>query len=166
MLRKGVQYLLEAWKQLAWRDAELWLVGRVMADCAPVLRHYADLPGVTLLGYVPDQVNAYQTSDVLVVPSVEDGFALVVARAMACGLPVIVSNHTGAADLVQDSESGFVVKFDAPQEYVRALESLAQIRSLDARWERPGAPLATTNVGRISRSLDWCVPQILEQEAL
>ena len=124
MLRKGVQYLLEAWKQLAWRDAELWLVGRVMADCAPVLRHYADLPGVRMLGYVPDQVEAYQTSDVLVVPSVEDGFGLVVPEAMACGLPVIVSDHTGAADLVQEGDSGFVVKFDVPEAYARALETL------------------------------------------
>jgi glycosyltransferase involved in cell wall biosynthesis len=51
-LRKGVQYLLETWKQLGWRDAELWLVGKVASDCKVVLRHYANLPGVKMVGYL------------------------------------------------------------------------------------------------------------------
>lgn len=124
MLRKGIQYLLQAWQQLGWRDAELWLVGKTMADARPVLREYGNLPGVRVLGYVPDQVAAYQASDVFVLPSVEDGFALVVAEAMACALPVIVSDHTGAADLVDDGETGFVVPYHQAEQYARALDAL------------------------------------------
>lgn len=124
MLRKGVQYLLEAWKQLGWRDAELWLVGKGMADAQPVLKHYAGLSGLRLMGYVPDQLAAFQACDVFVVPSVEDGFGLVVTEAMACGLPVVVSDHTGAADLVQDGENGFVVAYNDAAGYARVLETL------------------------------------------
>lgn len=123
-LRKGVSYLLEAWKQLGWRDAELWLVGKVMADCTGVLKRYADLPGLQLKGYLPDQVASFQASDVFVSPSVEDGFGLVVTEAMACGLPVIVSDHTGAADVVQDGGGGIIVPYNQVAAYAEALEHL------------------------------------------
>ncbi len=124
MLRKGIQYLLEAWRQLNWHDAELWLVGKIMPDSQPVLRHYADLPGLHLTGYVPDQVAALQRAHAFVAPSVEDGFGLVVTEAMACGLPVIVSDHVGAADLVRDGESGCIVPYDNVAGYATALETL------------------------------------------
>ena len=135
MLRKGVQYLLEAWQQLDWHDAELWLVGKVMPDAQPVLKKYSYLPGVRILGHVPNQVAMYQASDVFVMPSVEDGFALVVAEAMACELPVIVSNHTGAADLVQDGESGFVVNYNQPEQYAHVL---AKLRANPTRARKMG----------------------------
>lgn len=124
MLRKGVQYLLEAWRQLDWRDAELWVVGNVLSDGQLVLKRYANLPGLRVMGHVPDQLAAFQSADVFVAPSVEDGFGLTVTEAMACGLPVIVSDHVGAADLVVPGESGFVVPYDNIAGYVTALETL------------------------------------------
>ncbi len=124
MLRKGIQYLLEAWRLLGWRDAELWVVGRVMPDSKAVLENYANLPGLKLQGYVPDQLEALQQAHVFVAPSVEDGFGLTVVEAMACGLPVIVSDHTGAADLIQHGESGFIVPYNSAIGYASALQIL------------------------------------------
>jgi glycosyltransferase involved in cell wall biosynthesis len=46
---------------------------------------------------------------VLVLPSVQEGLALVQAQAMACGLPVIASTHTGAEDLFTDGVEGMIV---------------------------------------------------------
>jgi len=123
-LRKGLQYLLEAWKRLAWRDAELWVVGKVLSDSKPVLNHYAGLPGLHLTGYVPDQLEALQKADVFVAPSVEDGFGHTVIEAMACGLPVVASANTGASDLVRESEGGFVVPYNSVDQYAMALEKL------------------------------------------
>jgi starch synthase len=134
-LRKGVQYLLEAWKRLGWHDVELWLVGRVLSDCKPVLRHYADLPGLKIVGHIADPLSAFQACDVFVAPSVEDGFGLVILEAMACGLPVVVSNQAGAADAVCDGENGFVVRFDDAAGYAAALERL---RADPARARRMG----------------------------
>lgn len=37
-LRKGVPYLLDAWRQLQWRDAELWIVGAIAPDFVPFAR--------------------------------------------------------------------------------------------------------------------------------
>ena len=59
---------------------------------------YLVVPGVVLRG-----------ASVLVLPSVQDGFGLVVLEAMAAGLPVIVSDHVGAKDCVREGVDGFVV---------------------------------------------------------
>ena len=66
---------------------------------------------VEFLGPVaPDLMPAvYRRASVLVLPSLSEGFGLVVTEAMAAGLPVVVSDHTGAAELVTDGKDGFVV---------------------------------------------------------
>jgi glycosyltransferase involved in cell wall biosynthesis len=69
-IRKGVPYLLEAWKRLGWRDAELWLVGRVLPELKPILKAYADLPGVRILGFLGAPAAAYQQADIFVLPNV------------------------------------------------------------------------------------------------
>ncbi len=68
----------------------------------------------------------YRQASVFVFPSLSDGFGLVVPEAMASGLPVIVSDHTGAADLVTEGEDGFVVPAgdaDAIADRLRLLEA-------------------------------------------
>jgi glycosyltransferase involved in cell wall biosynthesis len=51
----------------------------------------------------------YAAADIFVLPSVEDGFGMVAAEAMAAGLPVIVSDCAGSAGVVEDGVSGFIV---------------------------------------------------------
>jgi glycosyltransferase involved in cell wall biosynthesis len=58
---------------------------------------------------VGDPLPTYQRSSVCVVPSIEDGFAYVVLEALACGVPVIVSENAGAKDAVIDGENGYIV---------------------------------------------------------
>jgi glycosyltransferase involved in cell wall biosynthesis len=60
---------------------------------------------------------ALALSNVLILPSRSEPWGLVVNEAMACGLPVIVSDRCGcAADLVQDDRNGFVFDPDVPDE--------------------------------------------------
>jgi glycosyltransferase involved in cell wall biosynthesis len=47
-------------------------------------------------------------SSVLVLPSLEEGFGLVVAQALSCGTPCIVSEAVGAKDLLKNRENGSV----------------------------------------------------------
>jgi len=51
----------------------------------------------------------YQQSSVLVLPSIEEGFGVVIAEAMACGVPVIATPNTAAPDLIRDGVDGFIV---------------------------------------------------------
>ena len=120
---KGVHLLIEAFDRLKLPGAELVLWGgsgsRGVARF--VREHQARNPGLKLRP-VPIRwaglAEVYGKASVLVHPSLSDGFAYVVAEAMASGLPVIVSDNTGAASLVREGENGFVV----PSGNVRALE--------------------------------------------
>ncbi len=104
---KGVQYLLEAWQQLAWRDAELWLVGGVGAQMQPVLERYRALPGLRILGHLRDPVPAFQRADAFVLPTLDDASVKVTYEAMACGVPVVTT--PAATSDVRDGIEGHIV---------------------------------------------------------
>lgn len=106
-LRKGVPYLLEAWRSLRSR-AELRLVG---APNRRMLQRLGAGSGVVAVGHKTGAALAeeYASADIFVLPSVEDGYGLVTIEAMQAGLPVIVSDHAGSSELVRDGVDGFVV---------------------------------------------------------
>jgi len=108
-LRKGIQYLLEATAGLRLPDFEVVLVGGIADDARAIVERHAGR--VRLLGVVPrlELADVYSQGSVLVLPSVEDGFGLVQAQAMACGLPVIATTATGAHDLFTPGVEGLIV---------------------------------------------------------
>jgi glycosyltransferase involved in cell wall biosynthesis len=142
--------LLEAFRLILKKEprAILRLSQSVRDDAKDILRRYADLPIVwspffNLL--LEDQrrqyIERFQTSDIFVFPSIEDGFAIVVAEAMACGLPVITTRNTGASDLIQPGVNGEIVPIRDPEAIAEAvlkwwarvqegkrLENMAQMR--------------------------------------
>jgi alpha-maltose-1-phosphate synthase len=61
----------------------------------------------------------------LVLPSIEDGFGLVMAQAMACGCPVIASENSGGPDLISDGIDGFVVPIRSADSIANYLEQMA-----------------------------------------
>jgi glycosyltransferase involved in cell wall biosynthesis len=109
-LRKGVPYLLEAFARLRHPHKRLTLVGAVQPELRPLL---ARLPQehVDFAGALPqaELARRMSRSHVLVLPSVEEGLALVQGQAMACGCPVIATTATGAEDLFTDGVEGYIV---------------------------------------------------------
>lgn len=111
-LRKGTPYLLEAFRLIRKEvpNAVLRIKRHVRNDVVDIMKKNSDLPiewsgNLDFAGHV----RRYQTSDLLLFPSIEDGFAFVVAEALACGLPVITTPNTGASDLIQSGVNGEVV---------------------------------------------------------
>lgn len=125
-LRKGVQYLLEAFSRLKLPNAELLLVGGVQDEMKPILAKYTGL--YRALGRVSenDLALAYSHSSIFVLPSVEDGWGLATLEAMSCGLPVIVSANAGSADVVEEGANGFVVPACDIQALMEKIEFLYQ----------------------------------------
>ena len=119
---KGIAYLLQAWKRLALPQAELVLVGPVHAEMAGILKRYAS-SNVTLTGPLPAHAVAdrYRASDVFVHPSSNEGLGLVLLEAMACGIPVIATDRTGAEDCVTHGEDGFIVSARNVNELAEAI---------------------------------------------
>jgi glycosyltransferase involved in cell wall biosynthesis len=125
-LRKGVPYLMEAFQKLKHPHKRLRLAGPVEPEAKAVLERF-DLTHVEVLGGMPQTklAECMSSSHVLVLPSIEDGLALVQAQAMACGCPVISSAHTGGEDLFSDGVEGFLVPIRSPEAIHDRLAALA-----------------------------------------
>jgi glycosyltransferase involved in cell wall biosynthesis len=109
-LRKGCQYLLEAFQGLALPRAELWLVGGVSPEMEEFRRRYAS-PQIVFHGAQPqaDLARFYGRASVFCLASLEEGLAMVIPQAMACGLPVIATPNSGAEELVREGQEGLLV---------------------------------------------------------
>ena len=114
-LRKGIPYLLQALAPLQLPRFEIWLVGPVEEDARPFLARYEG--SFQTFGYIPrdELFKYYSRASVFVIASIEEGLATVQAQAMACGLPVIATDHTGAEDLFSDGVEGFIVPIRNPE---------------------------------------------------
>jgi starch synthase len=148
-LRKGVPYLLQAFARLNHPRKHLTVVGPMQDDIKPVL---ATLPtdAVTFTGAVPqtELIGRMSQSHVMVLPSIEEGLALVQAQAMACGCPVIATEATGAEDLFSNDAEGFIV----PDRDVDALSTrLQQVADDAALRER----LASAAIRRVQTIGGW-----------
>jgi alpha-maltose-1-phosphate synthase len=124
--RKGIPYLLDAFLKLRHPRKRLRLIGPTEDRIKPYLRT-APLDGVRFEGAQPFESvrRAMSEAHVTVLPSVEDGFGMVLAEAMACGSPVISTMNTGGLDLYRDGREGFIVPIRDPGAILRAMECLA-----------------------------------------
>ena len=127
-LRKGAHYLLDAWRRLnAGTGAVLNVYGKLTLP-ARFLQSTAE--GIAFHGSVPHAqlYGAFEEADILVFPTLSDGFGMVVAEAMAHGLPVITTDQAGAADLVT-KDNGLLVPAADPKALADALRWCLDNRS-------------------------------------
>jgi glycosyltransferase involved in cell wall biosynthesis len=139
-VHKGVHYLLDAFHRANLPNSELVLVGGRTGYTDALLKRYSN-KGVTLTGPVPREEVSRQMSraSVMVLPSVDDGFGLVLAQALACGCPIIATTHTGGPDLIEDGREGFIV---APRDAETLAERMIRLyRSPDLRQAMSAAAL-------------------------
>jgi alpha-maltose-1-phosphate synthase len=108
-LQKGHTHLLQAFQMLRTQNTSLTLVGAVMPGWDKRLR--LNQPGIQVTGPVSRSrvIEELRRASVFVLASVHDGFGMVIAQAMACGLPVIATEATGVRELVTDGVEGIVV---------------------------------------------------------
>ncbi|RZT31843.1 glycosyltransferase family 4 protein [Cupriavidus agavae] len=127
-LRKGIPYLLQAFAKVTHRARRLTIVGACDPDMQAWLRT-SGLPmeHVTLTGSVPQpRLKEYMSrSHVMVLPSVEEGLALVQAQALACGCPVIGTHNSGGEDLFTDGEEGYIVPIRDADALAQRMQNLA-----------------------------------------
>ncbi len=112
-LRKGVQYLLEAWHKagLPPNQTELIIVGALQQDFMQIIKQLPISANVTFVGPTDRATlqKYYQQASVFVLPSIEEGFGMVIGEAMASGLPVICSINSAGPDLIVHQQHGFLI---------------------------------------------------------
>jgi starch synthase len=126
-VRKGVSYLVEAFRQLECKYKRLTLVGSVSPEMQNLTTQIRHDPRINIMGHVQQYrlKEIMSASHVMVLASVEEGLALVQAQAMACGCPVIASQNTGAHDLFTDGKEGFIVPCRDSSAIASRLQQLA-----------------------------------------
>jgi len=126
-LQKGVPYLLQAFQAVSHPGKSLTFAGAAspqVIERMKVQGLWSD--SIQVLGHVPQpELKRWMSrSHVLVLPSVQEGFGMVMAQAMACGCPVIASENTGARDLFDDGQEGFIVPIRDPQALAERMQRL------------------------------------------
>jgi hypothetical protein len=127
ILRKGIQYLVQAAKLLQRQNIEFLLAGP-MGISEQAARSFP--PNIKPLGWITrDRLSKiYQQADVFVLPTLSDGFAITQLEAMAHGLPVIATPNCGR--VVTDGVDGFIVPARDGERLAEAILRLDSDRNL------------------------------------
>ncbi|BEI32946.1 hypothetical protein PHIN5_03140 [Polynucleobacter sp. HIN5] len=110
-IRKGIHYLVEAFKSANIKNSELILIGKKCIETDKLISNKNFDKRIKLTGILSRNqiLKLLSMSSVFVLPSIEDGYGLVLLEAMACGLPVIATVNTGGPDCIVDGVNGFNV---------------------------------------------------------
>lgn len=129
-LRKGTPYLLESFRLIRKHipNLRILLTQVIQDDVKEVMARYADLPieWAPALPHV-QLAERLRSADIFVLSSLEEGLVRTACEAMACGLPAILTSHTGANDLIKPGISGEVVPIRDPKAIADAVLKWADI---------------------------------------
>lgn len=159
--RKGLADLFAAMNILNRPDIELVVMGSLQMPLdfyrrQAKFRYESPRPHAQVLELM-------RQCDILALPSIVEGRALVQQEAMSCGLPLLVTANAGGDDLIDEGETGWLVPIRAPERIAARLDWLADHRTalpqmrLRAKekarqytWERYGdaiAEIVASNLG-------------------
>lgn len=108
--KKGCHTILEAARQIQEPNVEFWFLGEVSPEMNTLMKNkprncfHIPFQRRDLLPGLYNQASAF------LLPSYEEGLPKVILEAMACGLPVVTTAEAAGEDLVNEGESGFLVK--------------------------------------------------------
>ena len=135
--RKGLADLFAAMRLLDRRDIELVVLGAPAPE-APLSFYRSQYPAFHYEGTRPhaEVLQVMRTCDVFVLPALVEGRALVQLEALASGLPLVVTAHTGGDDLVEEGRTGFTIPIRSPEAIAERLAWFAANRDALAEMRR------------------------------
>ncbi len=124
--RKNPEFLLKVLAELNRPDVQLIFCGD-----GP-LKNKLTGPNVQVTGYVreTDKPDFYHQADVVVLPSLKEGFGMTLTEAGASGLPVIGNNHSSIKEIIQNNKTGFLAKTNDVTDWVNKLLQLIKSPAL------------------------------------
>jgi starch synthase len=130
-LRKGLRYLIQAFKELKHPNKKLIIVGPGQES----LKKMKDLSipdEVTFTGVLKGEQlqEVYKSASVFCLPTIEDGFGLVLGEALSHGIPIIATENSGSWDIVAEGSDGFIIPIRNKNIILEKLQLLADDRNL------------------------------------
>ena len=119
--RKGMWDMAQVVGTLAPEGFQFRFVGPVAAECQPLVAKLSKV--ATFIPKQPQQElpRFYAWGDVFVLPTIEDGYQMILAQTAASGLPFLTTSHGAGPDLVRDGITGWVLPIRAPDVFIRRL---------------------------------------------
>ena len=140
--QKGIDTLLCAFDLVAKENAAIQLLiagrGDLQEQVEIFIREHHLSSRVHLLGFRDDIPNIMRTIDFLVLPSLWEGFGIVLIEAMAAGKPCITTDISSMPEIVEENGSGFIVPPEDPESLAEAMRRLSQDPVLAARMGSRG----------------------------
>lgn len=108
--RKGLRYAIHAFRRLRYSKKELIIVGP--RTLITGLEKCPIPDGVTFTGVLKGTAlkRQFESADAFVLPTLEEGLALVIGEAMTFGLPIITTSSSGAEDIMTHGEEGLILR--------------------------------------------------------
>jgi glycosyltransferase involved in cell wall biosynthesis len=155
---KGVPELLEAFEEILLLEPDCWLLLVGWFDAAEDAldmqwqAHISGHPRIRHTGFVADTAAYYRAMDVMVFPTLREGFPNAVLEAAASGVPVITTDATGARDAVVPEVTGLLI----PPGNVGAI--------IEATWGLLQNPAKRVRMGVAGRK--WAVERYSKERVL
>jgi glycosyltransferase involved in cell wall biosynthesis len=123
--RKGIAYLFEAANQFP-QAIELTVVGnKTGVDCPALDKALSNCNWIASLSH-PEILALMKSMDVLIFPSLFEGFGLVITEAMSQGTPVITTDRTAGPDIIQHNINGWIVEAGSSHAISNCIESIIE----------------------------------------
>ncbi len=169
ILRKGLPFLIEAAKQVVKEqiNTKFLIVGEgpLKAKLKDSIKALGLVDNFVFLGNLTEKLLAgvYQSADVFVLPSIQEGQGIVLLEAQACGIPVIGFGTGGVCETIRDGKTGFLVKSGNCEELAAYLLKVLSDKSLREKMGAEGRRFVCENF-----SWDLCANRMLSvyKEAL
>ena len=138
---KGVEYLIKAFKNInkKFPNTKLWIIGDgPERRNLEALTKNLKLKNIVFFGKKSnDKIPKYTiASDILVLPSLSEGFPMAILEAMASGLPIVASKVTGVSEIVKDKINGFLVKPKNSKEIAEKVSIILKNKNLQSRFRK------------------------------
>lgn len=135
---KGIQILLEAWKQIPEYDLMICGTSNELEWCNDYILTN-DMKNVHVLGKVDNyEVRKIMSESLaLILPTqVYEGFPMTIVEAFSCGTPVIGSNIGNVSRLIMDGGDGLLFQFDSPSDLVNKVYECAKLDTVKICLDR------------------------------
>ncbi len=146
--KKGVDILVEAFKELAKDYNDLYLViagpdnDGYKKKIEKKLKDYCLLEKVLFPGILSEQekLSAYVDAEAYVLSSYSENFAVTIIESIACGTPVVISNKIGIFEIIQKYDAGVIVDLNSRDLY-RGIKTLLEDPVIGAQFVENGRRL-------------------------